>query len=43
MEHMSQWADSHPLDFSKVPGFTMPTSGGTSGNSDGWSIVKGNK
>ena len=23
-EHMSNWADNHPMDFSKVPGFTPP-------------------
>jgi hypothetical protein len=38
MEHMSQWAESHPLDFSKVPGFAMPTSEGTAKNNVGFKV-----
>jgi hypothetical protein len=38
MEHMSQWADSHPLDFNKVPGFTAPASEGKARNNVGFKL-----
>jgi hypothetical protein len=38
MEHMSDWAESHPLDFSKVPGFAMPTSEGKARNNVGFRL-----